>query len=76
MVNNGRVTVAEIKKDISYLQKHQEEIKTDINEIKSILIKGSGKISANRESIKSIWKVFAIIVSVLGLAITAIAALN
>ncbi len=76
MKNNGRVTIALIRKDISYLQKHQENLSKDIKDIKTILTDGSGKISALREGQKAIWRVFSIIGTVLGLAITIIIAIK
>jgi uncharacterized protein YydD (DUF2326 family) len=51
---NGRVTLAILKTDISYLSKYHNELKTDVKEIKEILMQGSSKIAKNRQSIAEI----------------------
>lgn len=78
---NGRVTVAELKKDVSYLRESHNELKCDIKEIKAILMNGEGKIAENRtqiaeinSSISTIKWVFGAIVALLSLAVTVVAA--
>lgn len=84
---NGKVTLAVLKADFKHLYSHQEELKSDIKEIKNILTEGQGKIRENRVAIDSlkeqqeiqrtfVWKLIGATVGILGLAISVVAAIK
>lgn len=73
MKGNGKVTLALVQSDIQYLKSYQEATRSDIKEIKDILLKGSSEIATVKSSVNAIWKTFGILISILSLALAVVA---
>ena len=74
--DNGKVTLAVLKTDVGYLSEQQEEIKTDIKEIKSLLLDRSGAIAEMRGNVNTLKWIFGTSLSILAIAVTVVAAIK
>lgn len=68
-LNGQKVTNAVLRKDIEFLQQSQEEVKSDIKEIKSMIQADIGKTAALEGQISTLKWIFGSVLTILGLAI-------
>lgn len=87
MAANARVTVAVIKKEIEYLKQGMDKHDGKLDQIMDILTTGSGKIAKlntrvetmeveTKTRLNTAYKIFGFVISLLAIAVTAIAALK